>query len=138
MKKMRTEDRLFSKVIKTDSCWQWSGYTTKAGYGRIRINDKMEYAHRVSYQLFINELEDGLEVLHTCNNPSCINPYHLRQGTHKENMEQMANENRHPFKNKTHCKQGHEYTEENTGKRTGGRYCKTCNRLSNAKSRGAI
>ena len=73
------------KVKKTDYCWEWIGSKNKDGYGTLHD----ARAHQISYEMFYGKLPDGLEIMHTCNNPSCVNPGHLVAGTHQENMQSM-------------------------------------------------
>ena len=87
-------DRFFSKVEKTKSCWLWVGAKTGNGYGAIKVNGKMRPAHRVSYELHLGPIPDGLIVLHKCDNPGCVRPMHLRAGTHKDNTADMIRKNR--------------------------------------------
>jgi hypothetical protein len=56
------------------------------GYGRLQINGKMMRAHRFSYEYFIGALDSNLDICHKCNNPSCVNPEHLRQDTTLSNV----------------------------------------------------
>jgi hypothetical protein len=83
--RISTEERFWSKVEKTEKCWNWTGSTAR-GYGQFR-NEllKMEKAHRYSYRLHKGEIPTDLFVLHSCDNPKCCNPEHLRLGTLKEN-----------------------------------------------------
>lgn len=70
-------------------CWEWLRHKDKDGYGHIKIKRTTERAHRVSLHLIGGEdIKDKL-VLHSCDNPSCINPEHLRVGSYEENMEDM-------------------------------------------------
>ena len=65
--------------------------SAKGGYGRINVslNGRVRSfaAHRVAYEIHKGELPEGLIVRHTCHNPRCINPNHLKCGTHKQNAE---------------------------------------------------
>ena len=54
----------------------------------------MLYAHRVAYELVHGDLPDGLNVLHTCDNPPCCNPSHLFRGTQLENIRDRTKKNR--------------------------------------------
>lgn len=91
------EDRFMLYVQKSDNpngCWEWTGSKLPNGYGGFEIKHKKYLSHRVSYALFINMIPDGLEVLHKCDNKSCVNPSHLFLGTQKDNMQDMKNKNR--------------------------------------------
>lgn len=88
------ETRLKTRYkVDEDGCWIWTGYTD-GRYGLLSINNKEEKAHRVSYKFFKGEIEKGNSVHHSCDKTLCINPEHLSQGTHYENMQDMANKGR--------------------------------------------
>lgn len=70
-------------------CWMWMACTNRRNYGIMGIVSAPWLAHRYSYERFVGPIPDGLEVLHNCDNPSCVNPDHLRVGTQTENMRDM-------------------------------------------------
>jgi len=76
-------------VSSSDACWVWVGRRDKYGYGVFSVNGKQVGAHRVSWSLANGEIQDGMHILHRCNNPSCVNPSHLYAGTHRQNMDDM-------------------------------------------------
>lgn len=83
------EERFWRYVEKHEEscCWLWNGNKDKDGYGVLQLNGKSHIrAHRFSYATFSGEIPEGLFVLHTCNNTSCVNPSHLYVGNHKDNM----------------------------------------------------
>lgn len=93
------EIRFWKKVDKSgdNECWNWTGAKTSKGYGGIGRGGragKFELAHRVSYELAYGEIPDGLHVLHSCDNPSCVNPAHLRAGTCSENIQEAFDKGR--------------------------------------------
>lgn len=93
------EDRFWKFVKKTKTCWIWIGSKNSSGYGDIRYGNKHKHlkAHRVSYELHKSKIPKGIHVLHSCDNPSCVNPEHLSLGTHKDNMRDMVGRRRLAF-----------------------------------------
>jgi len=66
----------------------------KHGYSQIERDGKAKYIHRWAYELWIGPIPDGLNVLHSCDNPSCFNPDHLFCGTQKANVDDAMSKGR--------------------------------------------
>lgn len=79
-------NRFWSKVRKTDNCWFWVAGCMGKGYGSFRIGGKIYLAHIVSFYIH-NGFWPKKCILHSCDNRSCVNPAHLREGTKKDNAE---------------------------------------------------
>lgn len=95
-------ERFESKYIPepNSGCWLWFGAAQKDGRGTLAKSPKGNIvAPRVSWQLFRGEIPDGLDVLHTCDVPACVNPDHLWVGTHKENMHDCIRKGRFVLSN---------------------------------------
>lgn len=74
--------RLLSKVNKVETgCWEWIATINEDGYGQLGMRWRGGYsnrsAHRVSYEIFKGDTEDGMHVDHLCFNKKCVNPEHL-------------------------------------------------------------
>lgn len=124
---MTEEERFFSYVNYSDHCWEWQAGLGSSGYGcfniKLSVNKwKAIPAHRYSYEYFVGPLGDNF-CCHHCDNPLCVNPEHLRQGTNQDNVNDKMKRGRHYCWAKTHCPQGHEYDVLLKGKH---RRCSKC------------
>lgn len=86
------EWRFWSKVDTSGDCWLWRGAVGNTGYGAFGIGpQKARSAHRVAYEYTYNViLTSDMHLLHSCDNPRCVNPLHLSIGTSLENNRDMA------------------------------------------------
>ena len=110
-------------VDEATGCWLWNGPLDKDGYGVLYFAGKSHRAHRVAFALHVRGIRSLLTVDHLCFTRSCVNPEHLRLVSHSEN----ASRQRAKGANKTHCKNGHEFTAANTYVRPqGGRDFRAC------------
>ena len=90
------QDRFWEYVVikRQNECWEWIGWKV-GGYGRIKVGGVKQLAHRVSWILHNKtNIPVGFHILHSCDNPPCVNPKHLWLGTHQENMKDMGKKNR--------------------------------------------
>lgn len=96
-------NNFFNKIKIVGDCWEWDASKNNHGYGLVVINYKIQTAHRFSYRLFKGEISDGLLVCHTCDNPSCVNPDHLFEGSMSDNIIDCVKKGRHkhPVQSKT-------------------------------------
>jgi hypothetical protein len=116
-------DRIHARIERAGGgCWNWTGYVSPDGYGRIKVGRTTENAHRVAYRVLVGEFDPVLHVDHLCRNRRCVNPAHLEPVTIRENQLRGPG-------SATHCKHGHPRIPENTQKRADGRrICKVCHR----------
>ena len=84
--------------IDNNGCWIWQLSKNNLGYGLMRVGKKMRTPHRVSYEIYNDTtIPQDMCVLHTCDNPTCVNPNHLWLGSRKDNTHDMQNKGRHKF-----------------------------------------
>src|SRR5665213_819648 len=69
-------DEFWKRLVrgKDDECWPWKNLQGERG--QIMFKRKNLSASRVSWEVHFGKIPDGLHVLHTCDNPSCVNPGH--------------------------------------------------------------
>lgn len=81
-----TVTRFWLKVDRSGECWLWTGSTNGRGYGHVRVNMCLTYAHRLSYEMSVGPIPEGLQIDHLCGNTLCVNPEHLEVVTAVENQ----------------------------------------------------
>lgn len=130
-------DRLMARVEfdTAAGCWLWTGTLSHNGYARFKPSGQTSKpVHRLTYELVCQAVPAGLQLDHKCRVRCCVNPEHLEPVTRLENIAR-GNAPHMVNARKTHCKHGHEFTPENTGRhaKRGSRYCKTCLRAHAAR-----
>lgn len=81
--------------LTSSGCMEFPGSRTKKGYGSVNVSGKTTQAHRYAYYVHIGNPSGGV-VMHTCDNPGCVNPDHLTLGSQKDNMDDMVQKGRAP------------------------------------------
>lgn len=140
--------RLISKTDRNphpEGCWCFTGALNSHGYGNIYFQGKYVSTQRMSYQIFCGPIPEGMHVDHlchtrencsggdTCRHRKCVRPSHLGLATHRDNLLRGRGVGGDNFR-KTHCPEGHEFTEETTYIRpdkkpgTSSRECLPCRR----------
>jgi len=114
----------------TGPCWLWSEASPDADYGRFKLFNKWGAAHRIAFKDFGKELPDELHLDHLCRIHNCVRPSHL------EAVTVMVNVHRGINGNKTHCKNGHEFSADNVQVRVTkagtARLCMACRKAHGA------
>jgi hypothetical protein len=127
------EERLRSKfeADPDTGCWLWQASKYRDGYGRVWADGRGRLAHRVSYELFVGQIPEGLDIDHLCRVRHCVNPEHMEPVTRQVNgLRGVGPQAGHAAQ--THCIRGHELTGDNviiveyTGRPA--RCCRACRR----------
>lgn len=124
-------DRLTSKISVSDGCWQWTA-SLRDGYGQVRFGARTVSAHRLVYELLVGPVGPGLELDHLCRNRACVNPAHLEQVSHRENVRRGTGRAAQNAL-KSQCPQGHPYDEVQGGARR----CSICRIARQSVTRSA-
>lgn len=113
-------DRFMSKVSIEESCWTYTGQTDN-GYGRFWYMGKGILAHRWIYEQLVSPIPPEMQIDHLCRNRSCVNVGHLEVVSNNEQQRRRSI-------SQTHCKNGHEFTEDNVYLYNNKRNCIECRR----------
>lgn len=110
MRKRSLQERFWDKVDRSageNGCWPWTAYKNCKGYGRITVEGKSVYAHRVAWELDHDRpVPTGLHVCHTCDHPPCMRPLHLFIGTASDNQRDSVVKGRNQLPNNRGERQG--------------------------------
>jgi hypothetical protein len=114
-----------SYIVAESGCWIWQRAISSTGYGVTSVAGRHGPAHRVMYERLKGAIPVGMQLDHLCRVRACVNPDHLEPVSQAENIRRAR---------PSHCKHGHEFTEENTwlryvpGREMPHRTCKQCGR----------
>lgn len=134
------ERRFWAKVDRRgpDECWPWLGSCSRR-YGTIFDNGRNRRATQVAWEIHNKApFPSGLHACHSCDNPQCVNPYHIWPGTARQNIQDALRKGRLNLavlrsynynRDKTVCYKGHPLSGDNLGiRKDGRRACRACQR----------
>jgi hypothetical protein len=127
-----TLETVLANTVPDGDCLVWAGYTMPNGYGMASVGGKRGLVHRLVWQLANGPIPEPLTIDHLCRTRACVNVAHMEVVTIQENIRRAgafvaASAAR---RSRTHCKNGHEFTPENTRMYRGARSCKQCERTN--------
>ena len=133
-------DRFITKVrvIPCGGCWEWTASLQPTGYGQINSGGDaptMLYAHRVSWELFIGPIPEGMWIDHMCRNRLCVNPQHLRVVTPRQNTIENSRSVPAARAAQTTCSRGHPF---DIVRASGARRCSICDDASARRRRESM
>jgi hypothetical protein len=121
-------------AVNADGCWLWAGAHDPEGYGHFWNGQRAVVAHRWAYESFVGPVPSDLELDHLCRVRDCVNPDHLEAVSHRENSLRGVGQSA-IHAGKTHCDNGHPFDQANTYVWDGRRFCRACNRATQARCR---
>lgn len=129
------EDRFWSKVLivnDSHSCWTWLGGKSN-GYGRLGVKQDDKWKTRIASRImwFLTKgVWPSKFILHTCDNPLCVRPTHLFEGSQADNMRDCSNKGRAAgrYSGRSECKLGHPLSGSNLYLWNGHKHCRICKR----------
>jgi hypothetical protein len=86
-------DKFYAKIrinpFHPKGCHEWAAGKNQFGYGQFNVNGRHHKAHRVAWMLDYGPIPEGWQILHRCDNPSCVRPDHLFLGVPRINIADM-------------------------------------------------
>ena len=89
MNQLALQERIQERVAMlpdSPGCWLWLRATNAKGYGMTLVDGRQFYAHRVAYEAWRGPIPNGKCLLHRCDTPTCVNPFHMTIGSRRENV----------------------------------------------------
>lgn len=135
----KTLAQRFAEKVKLGAqakdCWEWTARRDTGGYGVLKSGRKNRRAHRISYEMFVGPIPEGLQLDHLCRVRHCVNPEHLEPVTLRVNSLRSNGVSAANAK-KTHCKRGHPFSGENLlVTKKGTRQCRACRPIHDTANR---
>lgn len=122
-----TAEVILSRYNVNKDCWEYTGFLNEKGYGKVKLKGKHVFAHRLALCVYTGKnIKTKKHVLHTCDNPKCINPKHLYFGTNLQNVRDKMMRGRHGCEKINYCPKGHKYQKYTPY--MGKRRCVECDR----------
>ena len=135
MPRTNTHEDFLRQLKMEAGCLVWTGTLNKDGYGFFRKEWYPWATHRYSYTKYVGDIPEGLSILHSCDNRSCVLPAHLRVGTQADNVADMDARGRRVSGgrlNNKECGKGH-LREEHSTKSNNQWVCRLCERMAYKK-----
>lgn len=90
-------DRFLAKIRQDGDCVRWTAGKYPKGYGAFKPKSAKNtgQAHRWAYQWHYGSIPEGAILMHSCDQPDCVNPLHLTPGTRADNNRDMWAKRRH-------------------------------------------
>lgn len=119
---------LCSEINLVTGCWEWIKHRNALGYAQTCWGNRQWIATRLIYCAIHGAFDKNLDICHSCDNPGCVNPEHIRVDEHRANLLDASKRKRLQGQWKTHCSRGHPLSGDNLYRQSkfGFRSCKKC------------
>lgn len=119
---------LSCEINLVTGCWEWEKYRNALGYAETWWKGRTWVATRLIYAAHHGPFDPQLDICHSCDNPGCVNPEHIRVDAHQANLMDASRKKRLQGQWKTHCKRGHPLSGTNLLPWSKYRNCRECRR----------